>query len=126
MCIRDSNKTNSGRFINEMFCQLVGPDFTADFWKAFKDNYVTVSYTHLDVYKRQAFLTEHFGRAFELLTDIVFHSTFPQREIEKETEVILDEIQSYEDNPSELIFDDFEDLIFRGHPLGRNILGRCV
>ena len=48
-----------------------------------------------------AFLTEHFGRAFELLTDIVFHSTFPQREIEKETEVIIDEIQSYEDNPSE-------------------------
>ena len=70
-----------------------------------------------------AFLTEHFGRAFELLADIVFHSTFPQREIEKETEVIIDEIQSYEDNPSELIFDDFEDLIFRGHPLGRNILG---
>ena len=70
-----------------------------------------------------AFLTEHFGRAFELLVDIVFHSTFPQREIEKETEVIIDEIQSYEDNPSELIFDDFEDLIFRGHPLGRNILG---
>ncbi len=70
-----------------------------------------------------AFLTEHFGRAFELLTDIVFHSTFPQREIEKETEVIIDEIQSYEDTPSELIFDDFEDLIFRGHPLGRNILG---
>ncbi len=59
-----------------------------------------------------AFLTEHFGRAVELLTDIVFHSTFPQREIETET-----------DNPSELIFDDFEDLIFRGHPLGRNILG---
>lgn len=69
-----------------------------------------------------AFLTEHFGRAFELLADIVFHSTFPQREIEKETEVIIDEIQSYEDTPSELIFDDFEDLIFRGHPLGRNIL----
>ena len=71
-----------------------------------------------------AFLVEHFSRAFELLADIVFHSTFPQREIEKETEVIIDEIQSYEDNPAELIFDDFEDLIFRGHPLGRNILGR--
>ncbi len=70
-----------------------------------------------------AFLVEHFSRAFELLADIVFHSTFPQREIEKETEVIIDEIQSYEDNPAELIFDDFEDLIFRGHPLGRNILG---
>lgn len=71
-----------------------------------------------------AFLTEHFGRALELLADIVFHSTFPQNEIEKETEVIIDEIQSYEDAPSELIFDDFEDMIFRNHPLGRNILGR--
>ena len=71
-----------------------------------------------------AFLTEHFGRALELLADIVFHSTFPQNEIEKETEVIIDEIQWYEDTPSELIFDDFEDMIFRNHPLGRNILGR--
>ena len=71
-----------------------------------------------------AFLTEHFGRALELLADIVFHSTFPQNEIEKETEVIIDEIQSYEDTPSDLIFDDFEDMIFRNHPLGRNILGR--
>lgn len=71
-----------------------------------------------------AFLTEHFGRALELLADIVFHSTFPQNEIEKETEVIIDEIQSYEDTPSELIFDAFEDMIFRNHPLGRNILGR--
>ena len=71
-----------------------------------------------------AFLTEHFGRALELLADIVFHSTFPHNEIEKETEVIIDEIQSYEDTPSELIFDDFEDMIFRNHPLGRNILGR--
>lgn len=71
-----------------------------------------------------AFLTEHLGRAIELLGDIVFHSTFPQHEIEKETEVIIDEIQSYEDTPSELIFDDFEDMIFRNHPLGRNILGK--
>ena len=59
-----------------------------------------------------AFLTGHLERALELLGDIVFHSTFPQHEIEKETEVIIDEIQSYEDNPSELIFDDFEDMIF--------------
>lgn len=70
-----------------------------------------------------AFLKEHFSRAVELLSDIVFHSVFPDREIVKETEVILDEIQSYEDSPSELIFDDFENLIFKGHPLGRNILG---
>lgn len=70
-----------------------------------------------------AFLAEHLPRAFELLSDIVFHSTFPQHEIDKEVEVILDEIQSYEDTPSELIFDEFENIIFKGHPLGRNILG---
>lgn len=69
------------------------------------------------------FLAEHFGRALELMTDIVFHSTFPSHEIEKEVEVILDEIQSYEDTPSELIFDEFEELVFKDHPLGRNILG---
>ncbi|KAA6327249.1 putative zinc protease [termite gut metagenome] len=71
-----------------------------------------------------AFLSEHFERALELLTDIVFYSVFPPREIEKEVDVIIDEIQSYEDSPSELIFDDFEDLLFRNHPLGRNILGK--
>lgn len=70
-----------------------------------------------------AFLTQDLPRAVELLVDIVFHSTFPQREIARETEVILDEIQSYEDNPGELIFDDFEDMLFRGHPLGHAILG---
>ena len=71
-----------------------------------------------------AFLAEHFPRAVELLADIVFHSTFPQAEIDKEVEVIIDEIQSYEDSPCELIFDDFEELIFPNHPLGRNILGK--
>ena len=71
-----------------------------------------------------AFLVEHFPRAVELLADIVFHSTFPQAEIEKEVEVIIDEIQSYEDSPCELIFDDFEELLFPSHPLGRNILGK--
>ena len=71
-----------------------------------------------------AFLTEHFSRAVDLLADIVLHSTFPQREIDKEVEVIIDEIKLYDDTPSELIFDDFEDLIFKNHPLGRNILGK--
>ena len=71
-----------------------------------------------------AFLAEHFPRAVELLSDIVFHSTYPQHEIDKEVEVIIDEIQSYEDSPSELIFDDFEELIFPHHSLGRNILGK--
>ena len=71
-----------------------------------------------------AFLKEHFSRAVELLTDIVFNSIFPEQEITKEVEVIIDEIQSYEDSPAELIFDDFEELIFPNHPLGRNILGK--
>ena len=62
-----------------------------------------------------AFLKEHFNRAAELLTDIVFHSVFPANEIEKEVEVIIDEIQSYEDSPAELIFDDFEELITPVH-----------
>jgi predicted Zn-dependent peptidase len=69
------------------------------------------------------FMEQHFSRAFELLADLVFHSQFPSREIEKEVEVILDEINSYEDNPSELIFDEFENLLFDGHALGHHILG---
>ena len=69
------------------------------------------------------FMAEHFSRASELLTDLVFHSRFPEAEIAKEREVILDEISSYEDNPSELIFDDFENMLFEGHALGHNILG---
>lgn len=68
-------------------------------------------------------LKENFKRAVDLLTDITFHSTFPENEMKKETEVIIEEIQSYEDSPSDLIFDEFENLIFKGHPLGRNILG---
>jgi predicted Zn-dependent peptidase len=70
------------------------------------------------------FLNQHLSRAIELMTDIVFHSTFPQAEIEKEAEVVIDEIQSYRDTPSELIFDDFEELLYPQHPLGRNILGK--
>lgn len=69
------------------------------------------------------FMEERFRRAFELLSDLVFHSQFPEQEIEKEVDVILDEINSYEDSPSELIFDEFENLLFDGHALGHNILG---
>lgn len=71
-----------------------------------------------------AFLREHTERAMELLGDIVFHSTYPQHEMDKEVEVVVDEIQSYEDTPQELIFDDFEEMLFPAHPLGRNILGK--
>jgi predicted Zn-dependent peptidase len=71
-------------------------------------------------------LREDFVRAVDLLTDIVFHSTFPAHEIERERGVVLDEIQSYLDSPSDLIFDDFEEQVFHAHPLGRNILGRRI
>lgn len=70
-----------------------------------------------------AFLKPHFDRALELLSDIVFHSIFPKTELDKEIDVVIDEINSYKDSPSELIFDDFEEVIFAGHPIGRSILG---
>lgn len=70
-----------------------------------------------------AILKEHIARAIDLLSDIVFHSTYPQQEIDKEVEVICDEIESYNDSPAELIYDEFENILFRGHPLGHNILG---
>ena len=68
---------------------------------------------------------EHFAKAVDLLTDIVFNSTYPQQEIDKEVEVICDEIESYNDSPAELIYDEFENLLFEGHPLGHNILGKA-
>lgn len=70
-----------------------------------------------------AVLKEHTARAVDLLTDIVFHSVYPQHEIDKEVEVICDEIESYNDSPAELIYDEFENILFAGHPLGHNILG---
>ena len=73
-----------------------------------------------------AILHDHTARAVDLLTDIVFHSTYPQAELDKEVEVICDEIESYNDNPAELIFDEFEELLFKNHPLGRNILGNAA
>ncbi len=66
---------------------------------------------------------EHFHRAADLLMDIVFHSTYPEEEIKHEVDVICDEIESYNDSPAELIYDEFENQLFQGHPLGHNILG---
>lgn len=79
--------------------------------------------TKTDTVYYSAILKEHLPRAIDLLTDIVFHSVYPQKEINKEVEVICDEIESYNDSPAELIYDEFENLIFRGHPLGHSILG---
>lgn len=70
-----------------------------------------------------SFLNEYLDRSLELISDIVLNSTFPQKEIEKEKDVIIDEISSYKDSPGEQIFDDFEELIFGSHPLGNPVLG---
>ena len=79
--------------------------------------------TKTDTVYYSAILKDHLPRAIDLLTDIVFHSVYPQKEIDKEVEVICDEIESYNDSPAELIYDEFENIIFRGHPLGHSILG---
>ncbi|MFZ4520695.1 MAG: M16 family metallopeptidase [Bacteroidales bacterium] len=73
-----------------------------------------------------SFLCEFYDRTLELFQDIFFHSVFPEKELEREKQVVMDEIRSYQDTPDEQIFDDFEDLVFAGHPLGRNILGTAV
>ncbi len=70
-----------------------------------------------------AVLRDHLPKAVDLLCDIVFHSTFPEVEVRRELDVICDEIESYNDSPAELIYDDYENLLFSGHPLGHNILG---
>ncbi len=67
--------------------------------------------------------SKYYQRAAELLSDIIFHSTFPDKEIEKEKAVIMDEISSYKDNPAEWIHDEFDALVYKNHPMGRNILG---
>lgn len=76
-----------------------------------------------ETYFHTSFPSTEYPRAVELLADIFFHATFPEKELEKEKTVVLEEINYYKDTPSELIFDDFEDLVFAGHPLGKNILG---
>lgn len=69
------------------------------------------------------FLNHDFERACELLCDLICNPTAPQNELENEQDVVIEEIESYLDNPSELIYDEFENRIFAGLPLGHNILG---
>ncbi len=70
-----------------------------------------------------SFLKEDYEKAMEIISDILFNSVFAAKEIKKEMEVVTEEINSYKDSPSELIFDDFEEMIYKGSPIGRNILG---
>ncbi len=68
-------------------------------------------------------LTQHLERCLELFSDVLFHSTFPAKEIEKEKDVVIEEINGYRDAPADLIYDEFEEMLFKGHPLSHNILG---
>lgn len=109
MLFKGTEKRRSGHIINRL--ENVGGELNA-----FTAKEETVIYA--------AVLKEYFERAMELISDIVLHSVFPQKEIDKEVVIIVDEIQSYNDSPSELIYDDFEDLVFNGHAIGHNILGK--
>lgn len=108
MLFKGTEKRRAWHIINRM--EAVGGDLNA-----YTNKEETVVYA--------AFMKEHFARAAELMFDIVFHSTYPQHEMDKECEVIVDEIESYNDSPAELIFDRFEDCIYEGHSLGHDILG---
>ncbi len=110
MLFKGTDKRRAYHIINRM--ENVGGELNA-----FTNKEETVVYS--------VFLEQHFSRAIELLSDITFHSNFPQSEIEKEVEVIIDEIHSYEDSPSELIFDEFENLVFDHSEIGHNILGNA-
>lgn len=76
-----------------------------------------------ETYFHASFLSSDYERAAELLADILFNATFPEKELEKEKDVVLEEINYYKDSPAELIYDEIEEVAFSGHPLGRNILG---
>lgn len=108
LIFKRTEKRNTGQILNRL--ESIGADLNA---------YTTKEYTCIHA----SFLNPYLDRTLELFNDIVFHSTFPEDEMEKEKGVILDEISSYLDQPEEAINDDFEDLIFAGHGLGRNILG---
>jgi len=108
LLFKATSRRNTEQILNRL--ELVGADLNA---------YTTKEYTCIHA----SFLKQHLERAIDLTEDIVFHSTFPAEELVKEKGVILDEIASYLDQPDEAIQDDFEDMLFKGHALGRNILG---
>lgn len=108
MLFKGTRRRRAWHILNRM--EAVGGDL---------DAYTTKEETFL----YSVFPAPHFERAVELIADLAAHAQFPAAEIEKEREVILDEIRSYEDAPAELIFDEYESMLFDGHPLGRPILG---
>jgi predicted Zn-dependent peptidase len=108
LLFKETEKRSTSQILNRL--ELVGADLNA---------YTTKEYTCIHA----SLLKQHLERTMDLFEDILFHSTFPEDEMEKERGVILDEIASYLDQPEEAIQDDFEALLFKGHPIGENILG---
>lgn len=108
LLFKQTEKRGTRQILN--YLEAVGGDLNA---------YTTKEYTCIHA----SFLNPFLDRSLDLFEDIIFHSIFPQSEIDKEKGVVLDEIASYQDQPEEAIMDDFEDCIFKGHALGRNILG---
>ena len=108
LLFKETKKRNTSQILNRL--ELVGADLNA---------YTAKEYTCIHA----SLLNQHLERAADLFEDILFHSTFPEEELEKERGVILDEIASYLDQHEEAIQDDFEEILFKGHPIGRNILG---
>ncbi|RYE00825.1 MAG: insulinase family protein, partial [Sphingobacteriaceae bacterium] len=108
LLFKATERRNTNQILNRL--EVVGADLNA---------YTTKEYTCIHA----SFLKEYLERSMDLMEDIFFHSTFPQEDMVKEKGVILDEIASYQDQPEEAIQDDFEDLLFKNHALGRNILG---
>ncbi|RAV56940.1 insulinase family protein [Mucilaginibacter rubeus] len=108
LLFKETERRNTSQILNRL--ELVGADLNA---------YTTKEYTCIHA----SLLNQHLDRTMDLFEDILFHSTFPDDEQEKERGVILDEIASYLDQPEEAIQDDFEELLFKEHPMGQNILG---
>ena len=108
LLFKETTRRNTSQILNRL--EQVGADLNA---------YTTKEYTCIHA----SMLNPHLERAIDLFEDIIFHSTFPEAEMEKERGVILDEIASYLDQPDEAIQDDFEALLFKGHAMGNNILG---
>ncbi len=108
LLFKETERRSTSQILNRL--EIVGADLNA---------YTTKEYTCIHA----SLLNQHLERAIDLFEDILFHSTFPEDEQEKERGVILDEIASYLDQPEEAIQDDFEELLFKGHPMGNNILG---
>jgi predicted Zn-dependent peptidase len=108
LLFKGTAKRSTNQILNRL--EVVGADLNA---------YTTKEYTCIHA----SLLQQHLERAMDLFEDLIFHSTFPPGELQKEQGVILDEIASYLDQPEEAIQDDFEGILFKGHPIGNNILG---